>query len=297
MRVLALCCLLATVEGALIHGVAAMKRTASSAASARAPRSASAQMAQTVDGVRIGPPPDLPSLLLNNRIIYLGMPLVPSVTELIVAQLLYLNYDNPSKSVYMYINSVGNVAGQAFETESFAIADTMNYIQPELETICVGTAFGTATMLLANGEKGKRTCLPNASIMLHQPRSGARGQASDIAIKAREVLQARSTILGMLSEKTGQPVDKIERDSSRTNYMTPQQAKEYGIIDKILVNEDDLPQVRPDFTLPATLPRFLLRGHSHCPRSPHPPPPMLRRSRPSSRHCKASSSSRKIRLT
>lgn len=240
MRGFLLALLSAAAEAGFLRGAAgAAGRPAARAAPAR-------MMAQTIDGVRIGPPPDLPSLLLNNRIIYLGMPLVPSVTELMVAQLLYLNYDNPSKSVYMYINSVGNVAGQAFETEAFAVADTMNYIAPELETICVGTAFGTSAMLLANGEKGKRTCLPNASIMLHQPRSGARGQASDIAIKAREVLSSRQTILTMLSEKTGQPVDKIERDSSRTNYLSPAEAKAYGIIDKILVSEDDLPQ-KPTF--------------------------------------------------
>ena len=192
------------------------------------------------------PPPDLPSLLLNNRIVYLGMPLVPSVTELIVAQLLYLNYDNPSKEVYMYINSIGNAGGQAFETESFAIADTMNYVQPEIETICLGTAFGTAAMLLANGEKGKRAALPNSSIMLHQPRSGARGQASDIAIKAREVLHARSVILGMVAEKTGQTLEDVERDSSRTKYLNVQEALTYGIVDKILKSEDDLP-AKPSF--------------------------------------------------
>merc|ERR1719231_1122279 len=176
-------------------------------------------MVQTVDGVRVGPPPDLPSLLLHNRIIYLGAPLVPSVTELVVAQLLYLNYESPSKGVYMYVNSVGTSGGGAFETEAFAIADTMNYVAPEIETICLGTAFGTAAMLLANGAKGKRTCLPNSTIMLHQPRSMARGQASDIAIKAREVLAARQVILSMLSEKTGQPIEKVQKDSSRTKYL------------------------------------------------------------------------------
>lgn len=203
------------------------------------------QMQQTVDGVRVGPPPDLPSLLLHNRIIYLGAPLQASVTELIVAQLLYLNYENPSKEVYMYINSVGT-GGQSFETEAFAISDTMNYVSPELETICLGTAFGTAAMLLANGAKGKRACLPNSTIMLAQPRSGARGQASDIAIQAREVLRSRQTILGMLSEKTGQPIEKLQRDSSRTKYLNADDALAYGIVDKILKSEDDLPQ-KPTF--------------------------------------------------
>lgn len=168
----------------------------------RSPRPAPT-MSQTVDGVRVGPPPDLSSLLLNNRIVYIGMPLVPSVTELVVAELLYLNYDNPSKEVYMYVNSVGTMGQQMpFETEAFAIVDTMNYVSPEIESICLGTAFGTAAMLLANGAKGKRACLPNSTLMLHQPRSMARGQASDIAIKAREVLANRQTILSILSEKT-----------------------------------------------------------------------------------------------
>lgn len=163
-----------------------------------------------VDGVRVGPPPDLPSLLLNNRIVYVGAPLVPAVAELIVAQLLFLNYESREKSVYMYINSPGS---GGFETDAFAIADTMNYVGPEMETICIGSAFGTAAMLLANGAKGKRSCLPNSSIMLAQPRSQARGQATDISIKAREVLAARNTISTILSEKTGQPIEKVRATS------------------------------------------------------------------------------------
>lgn len=159
-----------------------------------------------IDGVRVGPPPDLPSLLLNNRIVYVGAPLVPAVAELVVAQLLFLNYESQEKSVYMYINSPGS---GGFETDAFAIADTMNYVGPEMETICIGSAYGTAAMLLANGAKGKRSCLPNSTIMLSQPRSQARGQASDIQIKAREVLAARNTISRILSEKTGQPIDKV----------------------------------------------------------------------------------------
>jgi len=202
--------------------------------------------AQTVDGVRIGPPPDLPSLLLNNRIVYLGAPLVPQVTELVVAQLLFLNFESPEKALYMYINSVGTGPGGSFETEAFAIADTMNYVSPEIETICLGTAFGTAAMLLANGAKGKRACLPNSTIMLAQPRSGARGQATDIAIKAREVLLTRQVINGILAEKTGNTIEKIQADSSRTKYLNADQALEYGIIDKILRSDEDLP-AKPTF--------------------------------------------------
>lgn len=142
----------------------------------------------------IGPPPDLPSLLLANRIIYIGMPLVPSVTELVIAQLLYLNYQN-EQIITMYINSPGTNSpdGRAFsfDTEAFAIADTMQFIRPPIRTIAVGQAFGTAAMLLSLGQKGNRFALPNASIMLNQPRSRARGQASDVAIKAREILNNR----------------------------------------------------------------------------------------------------------
>lgn len=181
---------------------------------------------------RVGPPPDLPSMLLNNRIIYMGAPIVPSVTELVVAQLLFLNYESKDKPVFMYINSVG--AAGAYETEAFAVADTMNYVGPDIETICIGTAFGTAAMLLANGKKGSRACLPNASIMLMQPRSQARGQASDIKIKATEVLKTRNTINSMLAESTGQTVEKIMLDSSRTKYLSPEEAMAYGLIDKVV---------------------------------------------------------------
>ena len=209
-----------------------------------APRLA-AQGAQVVDGVRIGPPPDLPSLLLSNRIVYVGLPLVAQVTELVVAQMLFLNYESPDKGVYMYINSVGS-DGAGFETEAFAIADTMNYVKPDIETICIGTAFGTAAMLLANGAKGKRACLPNASIMLSQPRSQARGQATDIAIKAREVLASRQVITDILAAKTGNTVEKVLADSMRTKYFDAEQALAYGIVDKILKSEQDLP-TKPTF--------------------------------------------------
>ena len=206
--------------------------------------------AQQVDGVRVGPPPDLPSLLLNNRIVYIGMPLAPSVTELVVAELLFLNYDNPEKNVFMYINSPGTSSNDrqvtSFETEAFAISDTMTYIAPEVETICLGTAFGTAAMLLANGQKGKRACLPNSTMMLHQPRSKAKGQASEIRIKAREVLRNRLVINTALSEATGQPIDKVTADSARTKYLNAEQALAYGIVDKVLKSDEDVP-LKPSF--------------------------------------------------
>lgn len=239
----------ATLLAALVEDVAALVLHGAHRPHAgrfASPPCMAATGAQTVDGVRVGPPPDLPSLLLNNRIVYLGMPLVPQVTELVVAQLLYLNYESPEKAVYMYVNSVGTSGGVAFETEAFAVADTMNYVSPEIETICLGTAFGTAAMLLANGAKGKRACLPNSTIMLAQPSSSARGQASDIAIKAREVLASRQVITSMLAEKTGNSIEKIKADSARTKYLNAEQALAYGIVDKILVSQDDLP-TKPTF--------------------------------------------------
>lgn len=203
------------------------------------------------DGARAGPPPDLPSLLLHNRIVYLGMSLVPAVTELIIAEFLYLQYEDASKPVYMYINSTGTSSADGqnvgFETEAFAVADTMNYVKMPVHTICVGQAFGMAAMLLASGEKSNRAALPNATIMLHQPRGSAQGQASDIAIKAREVLYNRRQAFDIISERSGQPVEQIEKDAMRTKYFSPLEAVDYGIIDKVLNSEKDLPQKAPTF--------------------------------------------------
>jgi ATP-dependent Clp protease protease subunit len=207
--------------------------------------------AQNYDGVRIGPPPDLPSLLLHNRIVYLGMPLVPAVTELIVAEFLYLQYENAQKPVFMYLNSTGtsNPDGSSagFETEAFAIADTMNYIKPPVHTICVGQALGTCAMLLSSGEKGQRAALPNSTIMIHQPRTQARGQASDIAIKAREVLYNRKQCFEIIAKTSGQPLEKVMKDASRTKYLSPQEAVEYGIIDKILESNKSVLSTGPSF--------------------------------------------------
>lgn len=188
------------------------------------------------------PPPDLPSLLLNERIVYLGMPLVPAVTELIVAELLYLQYSDPEKPIKIYINSTGTstYSGEpvGFETEAFAICDTISYIKPPIHTICIGSAMGMAAMLLSAGTKGFRASLPNASIVLHQPKSYARGQASDIQIRAKEVLANKETMLDILSRNTGQSAEKIAKDMDRMLYLTPQQAQEYGLIDKVLEAEE-----------------------------------------------------------
>lgn len=188
------------------------------------------------------PPPDLPSLLLNERIVYLGMPLVSAVTELIVAELLYLQYADPEKPIRIYINSTGTSRYDGepvgFETEAFAICDTMNYIKPPIHTICIGSAMGMAAMLLSAGTKGCRASLPNASIVLHQPRSYARGQATDIQIRAKEVMENKRTMLDILSLNSGQTSEKIAKDMDRLFYMTPYEAKEYGLIDRVLESSD-----------------------------------------------------------
>lgn len=201
------------------------------------------------------PPPDLPSLLLKERIIYLGLPLVSpdeykdqmgiDVTELIVAQLLFLQFDDPEKPITMYINSTGTswYGGDSigFETEAFAICDTMDYIKPQVHTICIGQAMGTAAMILSSGAKGYRASLPNGTIILHQPRQGARGQATDIQIRAKEVIENKHAVLEIFSRNTGQSAEKLEKDTDRMLYMTPQEAKEYGLIDKVLESTSELP--------------------------------------------------------
>ncbi|GMI30166.1 hypothetical protein TeGR_g6108 [Tetraparma gracilis] len=184
-------------------------------------------------------------MLLHNRIVYIGMPLVPQVTELVVAQLLYLNYESSSKPIYMYINSSGTLNNQGqpvgFETEAFAIADCMRYIKPPVHTIALGQAFGAAAMLLSMGKKGSRFSLPNATIMLTQPKSSARGQAADIAIRARESLANRATTCELLAMACGKSTEEVMKDAERVKYLQPREAVEYGLIDKVLESERDLP--------------------------------------------------------
>eukprot|EP00929_Paragymnodinium_shiwhaense_P008041 TRINITY_DN111969_c0_g1_i1.p1 TRINITY_DN111969_c0_g1~~TRINITY_DN111969_c0_g1_i1.p1 ORF type:complete len:323 (+),score=86.56 TRINITY_DN111969_c0_g1_i1:58-1026(+) len=202
---------------------------------------------QTYEGAPIGPPPDLPSLLLKNRIVFLGTPITSEVTELIIAQLLYLNYESADKPVTMYINSTGSTiknntryVGESkvgMETDAFAIADCMRYIKPAVSTICIGQGLGSAAMLLGLGSKGKRFALPNATIMLSEPREPpARGprQASDIKILAREVLNNRGTMGQMLATATGKTPEQIVSETNRCKYMSPEEAVEYGLIDKVL---------------------------------------------------------------
>jgi len=201
-------------------------------------------------GAPIGPPPDLPSLLLHNRIVYIGMPLVPAVTELVIAELLYLNYES-TDPITMYINSSGTTTanGQAvgFETEAFAIADVMKYVRPPVHTVALGQAFGAAAMLLSQGKRGYRFALPNATILLNQPRSQARGQASDIAIKAKEVANNRRTTCELIASACGKPVERVMEDCSRVKYLQPFEAVEYGLIDEVIENGTKNLPVQPSF--------------------------------------------------
>eukprot|EP00519_Triparma_laevis_P014156 CAMPEP_0182494804 /NCGR_PEP_ID=MMETSP1321-20130603/3643_1 /TAXON_ID=91990 /ORGANISM="Bolidomonas sp., Strain RCC1657" /LENGTH=264 /DNA_ID=CAMNT_0024697995 /DNA_START=72 /DNA_END=866 /DNA_ORIENTATION=+ len=202
------------------------------------------------DGVRIGPPPDLPSLLLHNRIVYIGMPLVPAVTELIIAELLYLNYESSDKPIYMYINSSGTLSQDGrpvgFETEAFAIADCIRYIKPPVHTIALGQAQGAAAMLLGMGKKGFRYALPNAVITLTQPKGQARGQASDIAIRAKEVMANKKVTCDLIAKATGKSIEEVEKDCQRVKYFDGEEAKDYGLVDKVLHSTKDLP-VEPSF--------------------------------------------------
>jgi len=201
------------------------------------------------------PPPALPSLLLKERIVYLGLPLFSDddakrqlgmdVTELIIAQLLYLEFEDPEIPIYFYINSTGTswYTGDAvgFETEAFAICDTISYIKPPVHTICIGQAMGTAAVILSSGTKGQRAALPHASIVLHQPISGARGQATDNQISAEEVMKNKKSMLEILSRNTGKTIEELSKDSDRMSYLNPQEALDYGVIDRILINQKDLP--------------------------------------------------------
>ena len=178
------------------------------------------------------------------------MPLVPAVTELIIAELLYLNYESRTDPITMYINSSGTTTANGqpvgFETEAFAIADVMKYVRPPVHTVALGQAFGAAAMLLAQGKRGERYALPNATILLNQPKSQARGQASDIAIKAREVARNRRTTCELIAQASGKTVDQVIEDCGRVKYLQPQEAVEYGIIDKVINTKGAL-AVKPSF--------------------------------------------------
>jgi ATP-dependent Clp protease protease subunit len=177
---------------------------------------------------------DIYSLLLKERIVFLGTPIDDQVANLVIAQLLYLQREDPEKDIQMYIHCPGGVV-----TAGLAIYDTMNLITPDVSTICVGSSASMGTVLLAAGAKGKRYALPNATIHMHQTLGGVSGQASDIEIAAREVLRLNATIHGILSERTGQPLEKIVRDTDRDFYLDAQGALEYGLVDELLARPQD----------------------------------------------------------
>jgi ATP-dependent Clp protease protease subunit len=172
---------------------------------------------------------DIYSRLLKDRIIFLGTPIDDDVANLVIAQMLFLESEDPDKEIMLYINSPGGVV-----TSGLAMYDTMQYVKCPISTICLGQAASMGAVLLASGYSGKRFALPNSRILIHQPMGGYQGQATDIEIHAREILSLRERLNDILSEHTGQPLDKIKKDTERDYYMTSTQAKEYGIVDEIL---------------------------------------------------------------
>ena len=175
---------------------------------------------------------DIFSRLLNDRIVFLGEEVNSTSASLVVAQLLYLEAQDPDKDIQMYINSPGGSI-----TDGMAIYDTMQYIKCDVSTICVGMAASMGAFLLSSGAKGKRYALPNAEIMIHQPSGGAQGQATDIQIQAERILQTKKSLNTILAERTGQPYEVICKDTERDNFMTAQQAMEYGLIDKVIATK------------------------------------------------------------
>lgn len=172
---------------------------------------------------------DIYSRLLKDRVIFLGTEIHDESANSIVAQLLFLAAENEEKDISLYINSPGGST-----SAGFAIYDTMQHIKPDVQTICTGMAASFAAVLLTAGAKGKRLALPNSEIMIHQPHGGVKGQASDIEISARRILQVRERINKILAERSGQPIEKIEKDGDRDYFMSPEEAKDYGLIDKIV---------------------------------------------------------------
>ncbi|HRP98304.1 MAG TPA: ATP-dependent Clp endopeptidase proteolytic subunit ClpP [Rhodocyclaceae bacterium] len=177
---------------------------------------------------------DIYSRLLKERVIFLVGPVNDMTANLIVAQLLFLESENPDKDVYLYINSPGGSV-----SAGFAIYDTMQFIKPHVSTLCIGMAASMGSFLLAAGEKGKRFALPNSRVMIHQPLGGFQGQASDIEIHAREILSIRARLNEMLAKHTGQPLERIEKDTDRDRFMSATEAVEYGLVDRVLSSRAD----------------------------------------------------------
>jgi ATP-dependent Clp protease protease subunit len=172
---------------------------------------------------------DIYSRLLKDRIVFIGSPVDDDVANLVIAQLLFLEAEDPDKDIHLYINSPGGVV-----TAGMAIYDTMQFIKPSVAAVCLGQAASMAAVLLAGGAPGKRTALPNARILIHQPMGGTRGQATDIKIQAEEILRMREHLNGILAKHTGQPLERIAADTERDYYMSADQAKTYGIIDEVV---------------------------------------------------------------
>jgi ATP-dependent Clp protease protease subunit len=178
---------------------------------------------------------DIYSRLLKDRIIFLGTPIDDYVANLVVAQMLFLASEDPEKDIFLYINSPGGSV-----SAGLGIYDTMQFVKCPVSTICIGQAASMAAMLLAAGAKGKRRALPNARIMIHQPSGGAQGQSTDIQIQAKEILRIRERMDQLMAKHTGQPVERITADTERDNFMGPQEAKEYGLIDNIISTQKDV---------------------------------------------------------
>lgn len=176
---------------------------------------------------------DIYSRLLKERVIFLVGPVNDTTANLVVAQLLFLEADNPDKDIYLYINSPGGSV-----TAGMSIYDTMQFIKPDVSTLCIGQAASMGAFLLTAGARGKRFGLPNSRMMIHQPLGGFQGQASDIAIHAKEILAIRDRLNRLMSEHTGQPIERIEKDTDRDNFLSAQEAAEYGLIDKVLTRRE-----------------------------------------------------------
>jgi ATP-dependent Clp protease protease subunit len=180
---------------------------------------------------------DIYSRLLKERIVFIGTPIDDTIASLTIAQLIFLESEDPDKDIHLYINSPGGSV-----TAGLAIYDTMQYIRPEISTICIGMAASMAAVLLAGGQKGKRTALPNARVMIHQPWGGVQGTASDIRIQAEEILKTKRRINEILAHHSGRSVEQVEKDTDRDNYMSTEEAKDYGLIDDIIVKRTAEPK-------------------------------------------------------
>ena len=178
---------------------------------------------------------DIYSRLLKERIVFIGYPIDDNMANIVIAQLLHLEGDDPDRDIYMYINSPGGIV-----SSGLAIYDTIQYIRPDVATICMGQAASMGALILAAGTRGKRSALPNSRIMIHQPMGGVQGQASDIAIHANEIIKTKNQINNILQKLTGQSLKKIERDTDRSYFMNPEEAKEYGIIDEVIKSRKQL---------------------------------------------------------